>query len=108
MYEKLKEIFAGIRKVALYGLPVAGVFELFKWFFNVYIPSRAQQVLDWLFGLIPQENLNISGVGLDWARINQWIPVTEAVQYGAKFLVVAGGIVFLKWLGKLAPWSVGK
>lgn len=108
MYEKLKEIYAGIRKAALFLVPIAGVFELFKWFFNVYIPSRAKQVVDWVFAQIPAENLNISGIGLDWARINQWVPLTEAISYGAKFLVVAGTIVFVKWMGKMAPWSAGK
>jgi hypothetical protein len=108
MYEKLKEIFAACRKAALFLIPAAGIFELTKWFFNDYIPSRAKQLFEWLLSFIPTESLSLSPVSVDWSRINQWFPVNESISYGAKFIACAGAIAFIKWMGKMMPFSAGK
>jgi len=105
LFEKAKEIYNAVRKVAWFAVPVIGPFIFLVWWLMEYLPARALQVLDWLANQIPKTTLNLSSVGVDWSRINQWIPLNEALTMGTVYITVAGSLLILKLVKKLLPFS---
>lgn len=101
IFEKLKEIYNGIRKAAWALVPVAGVFFFVKWLFLTWLPARLKQTMEWVQGFLPDTDIDAAAVGVAWDRINQWVPANEILQYGGMFIVLAGMITMLKWLKRL-------
>jgi len=104
IFQKLKEVYDAVRKAAWYLLPISGIIYFVKWVFFEWLPSRAKQMLQWVIGQIPQVDITPSSVGISWDRVNQWVPVNEALAYGAMFITLAGMITLVKWVKKLLPF----
>jgi hypothetical protein len=104
-FEKLKEIFDAARKMSWWFIPIVGPFIFATWWLVDWLPARAVQTLSWLGEKIPQTHLTLSNVGVDWARINQWVPLNETLTFITIFLSVAGAMIFLRLLKKLIPFA---
>lgn len=104
-FEKCKEIFEAVRKLSWFAVPVLGPFIFVTWWLIEYLPARALQLLDWLARQIPSVNLNLASVGLDWSRVNQWVPLNEALTFGTIWVTLAGSLLLLKLVKKLLPFS---
>ena len=105
IFEKLKEIYEGIRKAVWYLVPLGGLFVFLRWFFFEWIPARAKQFLGWLVDQLPVVEVDPSTVAIAWERVNQWVPLNEALSYGAIYIGLAGSLAIVKWVRKLLPFG---
>lgn len=103
IFEKAKEIYNALWKLSWFTVPIVGLITFVSWLLTDYLPARALQMLETLRALVPNVSLNIASVGIDWPRINQWVPVNEAFTFGAVYLGLAGALIFFKLLRKMIP-----
>lgn len=105
IFEKLKEIFEGVRRNAWQLVPLAGAITFLHWLFTEWLPGRAVAVMDEIQGLIPEVNVDLSVVAIGWSRVNQWVPLNEAVLYSGIFLSIASAMIVLRWVKKFIPFG---
>jgi hypothetical protein len=104
IFEKLREIYEGIRKIAWKVVSIAGLVWWAKWFLFTWLPARAKQFVEWVISLLPELNIDVASVNLPWDRINQWVPVNETIGYASIYITLACSIAFLKWIKKFTFW----
>ncbi|BCU78893.1 hypothetical protein [Luteolibacter sp. LG18] len=100
MWEWLKSIAFSTVKTAWMFVPVAGIMMFFKWLIQEWAPARGEQAMQWLQGMVGHETIDFASVGLDWSRINQWVPASEGLQYAAKYGLVWAGMMLFRWVKK--------
>lgn len=96
----------GLSRNMWWAVPGWGILTALDWFLTEYIPQRAQGWLESIAGSIGDGvgQLNLSVVGLDWARINQFIPLTETIAMAGQYLAFVGLMWVFKILKKLIPF----
>ena len=104
IFEKLKEIYNGIRKGIWWLVPISGFFFFVKWFWFTWLPARAKQLIAWVLNGIPAANIDTATVNIAWDRVNQWVPLNEALALGAIYLTLAGMLTLIKWTRKRLPF----
>lgn len=105
LFEKTKEIYEACRRYVWYAVPIVGFFAFVKWFLFEWLPSRAWDVLEKVQAMLPKTIVDFADVDIDWSRINQWVPVSEAVAYGTAYITLGMFLVMLRWLKKLLPFG---
>jgi len=98
MLDWLKTIASACAKTAWSVIPVTGLCLAVRWFIEDWLPARGQQVLGALSSKLGTEVIDLSSIPVDWARISQWVPISEALQYAVKFALVWAGVATLKWI----------
>jgi hypothetical protein len=104
IFEKLREIYNAARNIAWQVLGIAGLMLWAVWAAFTWLPARAVQLIDWVKTKLLTVNVDLNSVPIDWARINQFIPVNEIVVFGATYLALAGAVTLVKWVRKLLPF----
>lgn len=104
IFEKLKEIYEGIRRKAWQLVAVAGTVWWAKWFLFTWLPARAKQFVEWVINLLPQINIDVRAVNIDWDRINQFTPLNESIAFASIYITLAAAVAFLKWIKKFTFW----
>jgi hypothetical protein len=100
-----KDLFRACRAAVWFLLPMSALMGLGKWLLQDYFPARAKDLLGWLIPQIPAVNISPSSVSIAWDRINQWVPMSEIVNYSVALITLAGSIAILKAVKKLLPGS---
>ena len=104
-FEKAKEIFSAVRKISWFAIPVIGPILWLTWVLLDYLPARAIMLLDWIAAKVPKITVSLASVGIDWPRINQWVPLNEAFTMAAVWVALAGVLLFWRMMKKLLPFS---
>lgn len=105
LFEKAKEIYSAVRKLAWSAVSVTGGLLFAAWHLVDYVADRAVSLIEWISKFFPEVTVNMGSVGLDWSRINQFVPVNEAITYLTIWMGLAGAMVFLRMMKKVMPWS---
>lgn len=105
IFKKLQEVFSGIRKIAWAFVPGAGLFLFIRWLLVEWLPARAKQWIAWLLEKIPAVDVDPATVNIAWDRVNQWVPLNEALFYGALYVSLAGMVAMMRFVRKLLPGS---
>lgn len=100
-FEKLREIFEGIRKGAWFLVPIVGFFVWLQWILLDWLPARAIAVMDDIQARLPEIEIDVSAVNIAWGRVNQWVPLNEAVLWGSMFLTLALLLVVARFVKKM-------
>ena len=103
--EKLKEIYEALRKKAWWLMVIGGVYKFIIWLIEVWFPARANTTMDWLLQYIDTTTLDLASANVAWARINQWVPVSEMMTMFVSYCTLAGMVAFTKWVKKLLPFA---
>lgn len=101
--EKLVEVYEAVRKNAWYAIPGLGWIYSIHWVLVEWLPARALQVMDDVQAKLPALDVNLGGVNIAWERINQWVPLNEAMVWGGIYISLAMSLAALRWVRKFLP-----
>ena len=99
----LENIARGVKGLGWMTVPVAGLYMGLEWLFTEWAPQRGEDLLGWLGELLPDLTIDLAGIGLDWARINTFVPIPEALDLGAKFVAIAIAVLSIRFVMKVIP-----
>lgn len=104
LFEKCKEIYNGVRKMAWNAVALVGSVTFIVWSCVEWVAARAVSLINWLKSFVPNMDINPANVtGVDWARINQFVPINEGFMYLKLWLALAGALIFIRLFKKLLP-----
>lgn len=104
LFEKAKETYSALRKIAWNLVGIAGSISALVWVGIEWLSARAVSLIDWIASAVPSMTLNASSVGVDWSRINQWVPVNETLTFAAIWFALAGMMLLIRLGRKLIPF----
>ena len=104
IFEKLKEIYNGIWNFCWKISPIAAFVMLAKWFWTTWLPAKAINSMEWIQGQMPSNlHVDLNTVNIAWSRINQFVPLDAIMIFGSAYMLLAGSLTVVKWVGKFIP-----
>lgn len=106
IFEKLKEIFSAARKVVWWSVGGFGAVTFGAWALVDWAIARALQLIAWLKAQLPEIDVNPGNVtGLEWSRVEQFVPVSEAFRLGKLYFALLCAVILMRMIKKMIPFG---